>query len=307
MQIVTTIIPIFIVIVLGWGIQRRGFIPPEFLGPANRLVFYVAIPAMIFRSISRSALLDWFNPLMIAITLVSAAAVYSIAWMLSRMICTERAQVGTFIQSCGHGNLGYIGLAVAYYFLGDTGLVYASVVAGFLMIVQNALSILALEAYAPKAQKTHSIVILAGKILANPVIVAAAIGMVFSALQIPLPMILQRSLDIIKGMALPTALLLIGASLSFGHARTHWQVVIGAAVIKLICLPGIGWILYTFCAVRVDDFLPGLILLGSPTATVAYVMSKEMDGDHELAVATISVSTLMSALTYTLWLKLATG
>jgi len=39
MNIITTIVPIFAIIILGWVSHRRGFIPSEFIGPANSLVF----------------------------------------------------------------------------------------------------------------------------------------------------------------------------------------------------------------------------------------------------------------------------
>jgi predicted permease len=51
--------------------------------------------------------------------------------------------------------------------------------------------------------------------------------------------------------------------------------------------------------------LPGLILLASPTATISYVMAKEMKGDADFAVAAISISTLLSAVTFTAWLNIA--
>ena len=73
MDIVATIIPIFAVIILGWFASARGFIPPEFLGPANRLVYYLAIPAMIFNAISKGSLSTQFDVTVILITLLSGA------------------------------------------------------------------------------------------------------------------------------------------------------------------------------------------------------------------------------------------
>ena len=307
MQIIATIIPIFIVVMLGWAVHRRGFIPEEFLGPANRLVFYVAIPAMIFQSIAKSTLHEWFNPVMIAATLAAAATGYCCAWFACRVVRIHGAKAGTFIQSAGHGNLGYIGLAVAFYFLGPTGLVHASVVAGFLMILQNLLSVSALQSFAMPADRAHRRFEFAAKVLANPVILAVMVGMLFSALQLQVPLILERSLTIVGGLALPTALLIIGASLSNERIRAHKWFVLAAAAIKLLALPFLGWMLYRLCGLRAAEFLPGLILLASPTATITYVMAKEMRGDADLAVATVSASTLTSALTFVLWLHLATS
>lgn len=305
MHILATIIPIFIIVLLGWAVHRRGFLPDEFMGPANRLVFYVAIPAMIFQSIAGSDLSEWFNPRVIVITLSAAAIAYAGAWLTCRLSNMQWSMAGTFVQSAGHGNLGYIGLAVAFYFLGDTGLVHASVVAGFLMILQNVLSTVALQSFS--RQTAFNLRLIAVKVLGNPIILAVVAGMSLSMLSIQLPLIVERSLSILSGLALPTALLLIGASLSLERMRAQGWVVAGAVGIKLLLLPGLGWLLFHLGGLPKTDFLPALILLASPTATVAYVMAREMHGDGDLAVATISASTLVSALTFIFWLNAITG
>lgn len=307
MQIVATIVPIFIIVLLGWGVHRRGFLPTDFIEPANRLVYYVAIPAMIFQSITQSTLKEWFNPLVIALPLVALSGGYVFAWVASRTVRQDRSLAGTFIQSSGHGNLGYIGLAVAFYFLGESGLVQASVIAGFMMIWQNVLSVMALQFFAPDMEKAFGLMMYVKSIMGNPVIVAVVLGLFFSLVGIPIPLILRRSLAIISGLALPTALLIIGASLSLKRIRLFMLTAAGAAAIKLLVMPSLGWVLYRLFQVSPADMVPGLILLASPTATVSYVMAKEMHGNPDLAVATISANTLLSAGTIMLWLKLATG
>jgi hypothetical protein len=47
MNIFSTIIPIFIIIILGWMARVYGFIQAEFIEPANRLVFYLYILEII--------------------------------------------------------------------------------------------------------------------------------------------------------------------------------------------------------------------------------------------------------------------
>jgi hypothetical protein len=74
---------------------------------------------------------------------------------------------------------------------------------------------------------------------------------------------------------------------------------------KLILLPGLGLIFYRSLGLALQDYLPGLILLASPSATLTYVMAKEMNGDTDFAVAAISISTILSAITFTIWLTLA--
>ena len=147
MDILTTIIPIFTIIILGWLAQRKGFLPPEFLNPANRLVYFIAIPALIFNAISQTTISRQLNPPVIVLMLVAAIGAYAVAWLAAKGMGLPLSQRGTYVQCAGHGNLGYIGLAVAYYFLGDDGLTRAGVAAGFLMILQNLMSVMVLQAY----------------------------------------------------------------------------------------------------------------------------------------------------------------
>lgn len=304
MEIISTIIPVFILILLGWGMRKRGFIPPEFLSPANRLVYYLAIPALVFRSISKGSLDHYFNGTVLLITLGSAALVYAGAWAICRYRRITGGRAGSFIQSAGHGNLGYIGLAVSLYYLGDIGLVQTSIIAGFLMILQNVLSVFFLQLQAGEGDTHLGTGLLLQKLFGNPVILSAMAGILFSATQIPIPLVFQRSLDMLGGLAPPMALLLIGASLSMNGMRQHIRSAMVTTVLKLVILPGIGLVLYIYFDMTAAVFLPGFILLACPTATVAYIMSKELRGDPEFVVATISASTLLSAGTFTLWLML---
>lgn len=304
MTIVTTIVPIFVVILVGLVIQRRNFLPSEFSGPANRLVYYVAIPAMIFGAVAKSDFTAMFSPLTVALTLISAAAVYFTAGLIQRYLDLEPDQVGTFIQSAGHGNIGYMGLAVATYYLGDVGLAHASVIGGFLMILQNILSVTALSIHATGPHERRARFALAKKIMGNPVIIAVLGGMVFSIGHITFPVILQRSLKIISDLALPMALLLIGGSLSFDQVRKYGKISFCTTVLKLLALPGAGFVLFRLFGVTGNAATAAIIIMGCPTATITYVMSKEMYGDFSLASASITLSTLASALTLSLWLGL---
>jgi hypothetical protein len=305
MQIVSTIIPIFSIVIIGWLIRLKGFVPPEFLGPANRLVFYIAIPAMIFRSVAKSSFRAHFNPTVMIITLFSVVAVFILSWIAGKISIRERNNLGTYIQSSIHGNLGYIGLAVAYYFMGQEGFVKAGIIGGFIMILQNLLAVTALVLYGKDVPLRENRLFFVQKIFGNPVILSAMAGILFSVTETPVPEVIGRILDILGDLALPMALLVIGASLSFEVMRLSVFSVISTNFFKLIALPCTGFILYSIYNIAPQEFLPGLILLASPTATIAYIMAKEMDGDADFAVAAISSSTLISAATFSFWLNVA--
>ncbi len=306
LQIATTIIPIFLVIFIGLIARKREFITPAFIGPANRLVYVVAIPAMIFRAISRVDFHHQFNGVVLAIVLSALLSAAVLGWLSAGLMRMRRGRKGTFVQSSFHCNLGYIGLAVAYYYLGDNGLAAAGILAGFVMIAQNVMAVIVLQFTGVAVDDMPGVkqaVIF--RLLGHPVILAALGGIAVSLARIGLPPVVDRTLHILSSMALPMALLLIGASLSLERLRTDMKAAAAIALIKLVAMPGIGFGLFKWLAIPGPLFLPGLILLGAPTATLAYVMAKDMGGDDDLAVAAISATTLLSAVTYAVWLHWA--
>ena len=300
MEIITTITPIFIIIMLGWAARKKGFITPDFLGPANRLVYYLSIPAMIFNSISRARFQEQFDVRLLSLTLLAAIIIYISTHLLTGVLKMDSNRAGTFVQSSGHGNLGYIGLPIALYYLGDSGLARAGIICGFLMILQNLMSVIILQLHSEK--KFHGLKFILIKLCKNPVIISAMAGIAVSALNLPVPCIVSSSFTILGGLAPPMALLLIGASISMKLVKKYLRPTLGAAVMKLILLPALGLVFFRISGLTSEEFLPALILLCSPTATLAYVMANEMKGDAEFAVATISATTLFSSVTFVFWL-----
>ena len=100
------------------------------------------------------------------------------------------------------------------------------------------------------------------------------------------------------------ALLLIGATLSLTLVKKQFFLALLTNVIKLAAMPAIGVMAYILFEMPLADYLPALILLAAPPATLTYVFAKEMHGDVELAVAAVSMGTILSGLTYTVWLHL---
>jgi predicted permease len=305
-HIISTIVPIFVIILLGLLMRQLGFLPQQFTGPLNRLVYYLAVPAMVFLAVAKAHFEAYFQAYLLIGTLIPVLLLFFLALIAGIIFSVPRGEMGTFLQSSYHGNIGYIGLAVAYYFLGEEGLTSAGILMGFLMLLQNFISVLTLELFAKGQRKgLNRFWFIFKNVAVNPLIIASMIGIAFSLFNIPLPQIVDRSLKILSGMALPLALLVIGASLSFKLIRPYIHLVLGTGFLKLIVLPAIGLAMYRWFGLSSAQFLPGLILLAGPTATVTYVMAREMGGSPTFASGAISMNTLLSGLTFTLWMGMS--
>ncbi|MBN2705717.1 MAG: AEC family transporter [Deltaproteobacteria bacterium] len=304
-RVITTIIPIFMLIFLGALSRRLGFMKDDFIVSANRLVFYLAIPALVFRALSRAALRDGFAFWPVFTMTAAVLAVVGLALLLAFAgPWRDGAWRATFIQSTVHGNLGYIGLAVAFYYLDEVGFARAGMLVGFLMIVQNLFGVLLLQYlgradHSPRRGRRALL-----SVLLNPVIIAALSGMLFNLSGLLIPEVIDRFFMILSGLALPMGLLLIGASISFALLR-RWLLWAGViAFCKLLLLPGLAYCLFSAAGFEAAARLPALILLAAPTATLTYVMAREMGGQADLAVAAVSLTTMLSAFTYAFWLGL---
>jgi hypothetical protein len=267
------------------------------------MVYYLAIPAMIFREVATANFEAHFSSQLLAGTLIPVVLVFLISLGIGAILAVPKDQFGTFLQCSFHGNLGYIGLAIAYYLLGEEGFTRASILCGFLMVLQNLAAVFSLQVFGSEKRR---IGFFFKKILGNPVVVSALAGIFFSLAKIPIPEVIDRSLKILSGMALPLALLVIGASISFGVIRSYHRPTLCTGFLKLLVLPGVGLLMYLWFELPSSQFLPGLILLASPTATITYVMASEMHGSVGLATAAVSMNTLLSALTFIFWLSLFT-
>ena len=305
-SIANTVIPIFLIILLGWFLRSRRFVTAEILGPLNRLVYYIAIPAMIFRSLANASFSAFFNPALLAATLGPILIVFFLALASGLLFSIKRELMGTFVQSSFHGNLGYIGFAVCYYLLGNDGLTRASILAGFMMCLQNLLAVLVLQFFSGNGNIPKTPWFFIRKILGNPVILSAVAGILFSLLEIPIGATVDRSLEILSNMALPLALLVIGSSISLDLVRSNIRISLLAGFFKLLLLPAIGLTAYSLLGIPSAQLVPGVILLACPTATITYVMAGEMRGSTSLASSAVSLNTLLSGLTFFFWLGLLT-
>ncbi len=306
LHILQTIIPVFLVILLGVVIRRLGFLPSGLTGPLNRLVYYVAIPSMIFGALAEASFAAHFRAVILVATLVPLAVVFAAAILVGRGLKIPRREMGTFVQASFHGNLGYIGFAVAFYLLGDEGFTRASILAGFLMLVQNLLAVIGLQRFSERQRGGFGLGRSFKAVMGNSVILSTLAGISYNLSGLALPVIAHRTLTIVAGMALPLALLVIGASLSFNLMLSRVHAVFASAVLKLVVLPAAGLSLFKALGVNMAEFLPAFILLAAPTATVTYVMAGELEGSPDQATAAVSVSTLLSSLSYIAWLSVLT-
>jgi len=296
-----SILPIFVVIAIGLGGARLGFLPPQFIKAGNRLAFYLAIPALLFRTLATAPFAQSFQPSAALAALAALVITWLVAVAVSRPLHRpeQAASRATWIQGATHGNQGFLGLAVVFYGLGPEGLRAAGLIAAVIIVGQNLLSVVTLTRWG-HGQGGRSLI----KAMAlNPIILATLAGLAWSLAGLGLPWVLDRTLAILAGLGLPLALLIVGATLSQSPLDRGRLARLGLlSLTKLLFMPALGWLLLWGLGVAVLPAAVALVLLSSPSATICVIMANQMGGDARLASTAISATHALSALTYILWL-----
>ena len=302
MAVIETIAPIFLIIIFGYVIQKKGFLKTEFISEANRFVFLFPLPVLVFMGIVKSNVKDVSASHILSV-IFATFTMLGFSFLLGILFKLKNGKLGSFIQTTFHGNVSYIGLAVLFYMLGEEGLKKGSLLIGILILVNNTLAIIVLH-WTSRQHEDVSKALLS--IIRTPIIVATFLGILFLYIKIPIPVILFRGMGILANIALPLALIVIGASITISTIKNSLKLSVVISFLKLIGLPCLSLLFCGLLSTPLREALPGIILLATPTATTSYILARELDGDMELASGAVTLSTLISPVTFVLWAYMLT-
>ena len=297
-------LPVFALMVLGWVLKRARFLNDEFIRVANRLVFNVALPCMLFLDIAGmdpSQLLDGrFVAYGFVVTLLSILGI----WALTRLFLKDRTQVGAFVQGAYRSSAAILGAALITNIYGDAGYAPLMILASVPLYNVFAVLILVLEAGGGGKLDGARVKRAALNVCKNPIILGILAGMPFALLGIPIPAMASKCASMLGSLATPLALLAIGAGFVWGDALQKAGPTVAASAIKLVVLPALFLPVAVRLGFRNEQLMAILIMLGSPSTPSGYIMAKQMGNDGVLANCIVVLTTLLAAVTITGWIFL---
>ncbi|MFA7438221.1 AEC family transporter [Castellaniella sp.] len=294
MSVIVLILPDFLLIALGWLLLHALGYGREFFNGAEKLVYFVLFPALLFQSITRTPLDLGSTTVLLACTMGVMGGGIALAW-LSRWVMRPDPAAHASVAQCAFRFNTYLALSLA----GGLNLPGAqatmAVIVGFAVPISN---IGAVHALATR----HGGQALS-QIVRNPFILATIAALACNFLQIPIPHVLDVALGRLGVCALAIGLLCVGATLSIEGGRAHGPLMAWMVLAKLVLLPLWACLLTWILPLAPNERLVLLLFSALPTASSAHVLAARMGGNGRLVAATMSIGTLMSALTLPIWLK----
>lgn len=300
--ILAALVPVGAVLALGAALRSAGLPGDGFWVPAERLTYYLLLPALIAGSLG-GARFDTLDPGYMPVAVASAVLVgAALAMGLRRLKTLDGPAFTSLFQGSIRLN-GYIGFAVALGLYGKNGLALAALTAGTYVPIVNVLCVVVLGRYA--GAKAAGWPAVARMLVRNPLILACIAGLALNLTGIGRLAVVAGMLDVLGRSALAIGLMCVGAGLSFTGLRRAGAGVALVCAIKLIAMPATVLIVGAALGVGVQATTIAVLFTGLPTATSAFILARQMGGDAVLMAQIVAVTHVLAAVTLPLALALA--
>lgn len=314
---VNAVMPIILLILLGYGLRRTNFLSDEFMKLGNKLVFRVCLPCMLFVNVYE---IDGFASIRWDVVIYACVMVFLI-FVLGLAVAVMTTSVpqrrGVISQCTYRSNYAIIGLSLAGALGGEEAMAVAAVVSAFTIPIYNVLAVISLSVFVG-GEKKPSVRSVIMNIAKNPLIISVLLGLICLGireleLQIFGEVIfalnrqtkfLYTAIGNLKSIASPLALIVLGGQFTFSAVKSLFKEIAVGTVWRTVLAPliGLGTAVllteFTDLAAFDQNTYPALIaLFGSPVAVSSAIMAEQMGNDEQLATQLVVWTSLVSIVT----------
>jgi predicted permease len=297
MSVIQLVLPDFLLITLGWVLHNKLKYSGDFFQHAEKLVYFVLFPALLFRSIIQTPLSPSTALLLLQAVLGLLAFGLVAVWLAVPVLRPDPRSHASIAQ-CGYRFNTYVGLSLAGSLAGAQGQAVMAVLVGLSVPFVNVAAVHALARQQPGGRILREIV-------RNPLIIATVLALAGNFLHLQLPQVLDVTLARLGACALAMGLLCVGATLSPKGGSGSMGLMGWVVAVRMLAMPvaalAIGWALGLSLMER-----QMLLFFGAlPTASSTYVLASRMGGNGPLTAFTMSVSTVAAVVTIPFWLMVS--
>jgi malonate transporter and related proteins len=289
-------LPFFALIGLGYWAGRSRFFPEEATAYLTKFVFFFALSAMLFRFAATLPISQVFNGRLVAGYLWGTAFVYGIATIVGFIRKLDVPTAAIEAQCAVIGNVGFLGLPMFVILFGEASIGPVMLVLATDLIVFSSLIVILINGGRDGQISARVLRTIALGLLRNPMIVSISLGLLWSALSLPVPTPLNDFLVILGGAATPGALFAIGASLASKSAE-RVEIALWLSFCKLTLHPAFVAIAVLFLF-PLDRFSATVVISAAalPVAGNVFMLAQHYGIAPHRVSAAILLSTVASIL-----------
>ncbi|AYZ64189.1 AEC family transporter [Burkholderia multivorans] len=284
--------PVALLVALGHWLKRTGFVGDAFWPSAERLCYYVLLPALFAHGLA-SARLQSLAVMPLALALVGSTVAVAAALLLIRpFVRVDGAGFTSVFQGAVRFN-NYVGASLAAGLFGAQGIALAAVCVAAIVPTVNLMCVLVFARY---GSTRPGIVALVRQIVSNPLVVACAIGIAMQASGATFPPAIEPAVRALGAASMPLGLLCVGAALTFDAARAWMQPVCVASAFKFVAMPLLTLVAGRALGLGDAALTVALLFQALPTSSASYLMARQLGGDAPLMAGITAFQTLFATI-----------
>ncbi|MCI1965029.1 MAG: AEC family transporter [Oscillospiraceae bacterium] len=291
-----TVAPVFLLVAIGCLARKIHLVGKHFVDEASKLNFRTGLPALLFLGIYQTAgtdSFDWnFVGFMVGMSIVAAVI---LCLTIPRLVQDKR-KASAVVHTAFKPNIIVLGFPLALMAFGREHIAAMSMLLPVLIPVNNIVAVLLLCALDPEQEKnrTGSLKKSAVSIAKNPIILAAVAAILLREFQVALPAFLLKLLGSLSDMAMPFALITLGAQMTMKSILSDRRYMISATALRVLVTPLVVIPLAYFVGFRGYELSTAFLISASPSAVNCYMLAREMHSDEVLTGEVILSSTFCS-------------
>lgn len=299
-----SILPIFLLVILGVVLKRTRLINESFWSGLEQFGYFVLFPALLFQTLSTTdfSSLDSGSVGLVSLLAVGVMTALVLAiWPLLKARGMGGPSYTSVFQTSTRWN-GFMALAIAEKLTGQTGLSVIAIIMASIIVPLNLINVGVMVWFSGESRGLKTFVV---RIVTNPIIIGALLGVLVNFAGISIYAPVMTAVDLIASASLGLGLVTVGAGLRVADALKPQPSVLMTVVLKLLVFPAVAVLLALVFGLSGEIVV--MIALGAavPTAMNGYVLAKQMGGDADLYAAAATVQTVAAFFTIPVVLYLA--
>lgn len=297
---VNATLPIFLIMILGKVLYRLHIIGTDFIKSVDKYVFYVALPALVFKDLTENNISDNFNIGYVLFCFCVTLVIILAIWGLTELFMKNDFEKGAFIQASYRSSAAILGLAFIDNMYDGAGMAPLMIIGAVPLF--NIFAVVILTLKGDNGGKKPDLKTTIINIFKNPILLGILIALPFAFLDVHFPAFVNKGITYLANTASPLALLSIGAGFEGRKAIKKIKPTLIATFIKLFLLCALFLPAAVYFGYRNQELVGILIMLGSPTTASCYIMVKNTKNDAILTSSIIVLTTLISSVSLTMWI-----
>lgn len=301
-NILIVIAPLFLVIFIGAFLAHAKIADEHWSKVLNSFALKIGLPALILSSLSKMTFVFSEQANLIYANSALLIGSFLVAYIIGKILNLNPRNFRTFFICLGFSNAAYLGFPTLTQIFGDSILPQASLIVAVYLFWIFTIGIGFLD-YTKQKNHTHIVKKIFFDLVKNPLLIAVFLGLLIAGLQMQIPDIISKAIDMLAASVTPVVLIVIG--LFIGRSKIgepkKWLPVLLFSLMTLMVTPALFYFGIKLFNLSTSTLSASIIISTMPLAITPFALADEYKLNKGFIARAIVMSTILAIITIPFW------